>query len=411
MCETKRDNQREERGVRKFLGKWRKDDGNVLVTMTEKDGKVCVALNGCFNTVEAVMINGEEICFSWSNFEGKSWGPARFTWLNENTILENQHNIFRRQEPENFDDLKKADTTPPIQCENYRLLPLAPSQIPRASLSEKDVLDFKRNGYLIVRSAASQEMVSRCRRAILADIGSKGLPPNYITQYKSTSFCPTLTSDDEASKPLKEVFRQSSLPGIILDLIGPTLNYLDHSPQIAIVWPQPEAQNERRQIAKHAHIDGIASPTNHLAPGQIHGFSILCGISLSNQYEEFSGSLVVYPTSHTLVNEVLNKQWSKQEELDIPENSRKLGPGQWSWSNENAIPNNILDSIEPVQVLLNKGDAIIAHHQLCHSVSQNFSDDLRIQLYYRIKHVEYDRVVSLLNLWKDFNSITTRNVV
>ena len=415
MCETKRGQRpsqslssspdsRKECSFRKFLGKWSKDDGNVVFMVMEIEGQVFVRLDGCVNTVEAKMSNCEEFCFSWNDFDGKNWGPARFSWLDENTILENQHNIFRKQGIQRFTDSTAVTTT---QCQNYHLLPPSQPQTPfTSSLSERDIKDFKANGYLIIRNAASLKMVSRCRRSILADIGSQGLPPNYLQQYKSTSFCPALRSNHETSGPLREIFRQSYLPGILLDLVGPSQDGASHTPQIAMIWPQPEALNEKREVNKHAHIDGIASPTNHLVPGQIHGFSVLCGISLSNQDEDFSGSLVVYPKSHVLINEVLKTQWSKQEELDVPESLRKLGPGQWSWQDGNAIPNNILDNIEPVQVLLSKGDAIIAHHQLCHSVSQNYSDDIRIQLYYRLKHLEYDRVESLLDLWKDFDSIT-----
>ena len=410
ICETKRELPEQQpqatsssssvagRSHTRFVGTWVKENGGVCITVRDHEGRIFISLDENVNIVEATLNNQEEICFSWNQF-GKTWGPARFSWLDEQTILENQHNIFLRQEEEKLIPLANPVKAAFSQYESYYSLPPPQS----SAISEREMMEFKENGFIIVRNAASDEMVSRCRRAILSDIGSQGIPPNYIQQYKSTSFCPNLRSNLEARKPMLEIYRKSSLPGIILDLVGPTYDYLHDCPQIAMIWPQPEKPNERRQIHKHAHIDGIACPSNQLIPGKIHGFSMLCGISLSNQHESFSGSLVVYPKSHLLVNEALNTQWNKQEELDIPESLRKLGPGEWSWNSGNAIPDNVLDDIEPIQVLLNKGDAVIAHHQLAHAVAQNFSDEIRMQLYVRIKHRDYDEVNSLLNLWKDFN--------
>ena len=74
MCETKRGQQtsqslsslpdsRKECSFRKFLGRWSKDDGNVVFIVTEIEGRIFVALDGCVNTVEAKMSNCEEFCF------------------------------------------------------------------------------------------------------------------------------------------------------------------------------------------------------------------------------------------------------------------------------------------------------------------------------------------------------------
>ena len=80
------------------------------------------------------------------------------------------------------------------------------------------------------------------------------------------------------------------------------------------------------------------------------------GISLTDQPDEFCGNLTVYPGSHHLINKTFLAQWHQQEAMDIAESERKLGPGQLNWDDGKCVPNGVLDTIEPVQLRLAKGN-------------------------------------------------------
>ena len=71
MCETKRgqpipDNlssssgSRGQSSPRKFFGKWSNENGDVVITIYEYEGRVFVNLNDCVDRVEATTNNGED---------------------------------------------------------------------------------------------------------------------------------------------------------------------------------------------------------------------------------------------------------------------------------------------------------------------------------------------------------------
>ncbi len=111
---------------------------------------------------------------------------------------------------------------------------------------------------------------------------------------------------------------------------------------------------------------------------------------------------------------MLQNQWLKQHEQGVPSNERKLGPGQCGWvEGASIVSTGVLSNplIEPVQLHLRSGDAVILHYQLLHCVSENISDGIRMNLYHRVKHSQLDADIighemkSLLNMWDDFDSI------
>ena len=99
-------------------------------------------------------------------------------------------------------------------------------------------------------------------------------------------------------------------------------------------------------------------------------FSLLCGVALSDQSSPNVGNLHVYPGSH--LDPTLHQWYSaciQQAEGDEAPGKPDLG--------------------ESTQVLLNKGDVVIAHVLLAHRVGINFSENIRYQLYYRVAHSQH----------------------
>jgi hypothetical protein len=105
------------------------------------------------------------------------------------------------------------------------------------------------------------------------------------------------------------------------------------------------------------------------------------------------------------VNECLKRQWDEQTAQNVPEDERKLGPGCGNWDENNVLPNNVknnLSSLERHAVKLNPGDAVICHYLLVHEVAPNYEDDIRMQLYVRVKSQEYHPMHSMLDVRRDF---------
>ena len=85
-------------------------------------------------------------------------------------------------------------------------------------------------------------------------------------------------------------------------------------PQVALIFPSiPSNDPSNWTVSKnYAHIDGVSTPTNGVAPGKLHSFSLLVGIALTNQQDDYCGNLTVFPGSHCKVCENLNYQWNHQ---------------------------------------------------------------------------------------------------
>lgn len=103
------------------------------------------------------------------------------------------------------------------------------------------------------------------------------------------------------------------------------------------------------------------------------------------------------------MNNCLRRQWDEQAAQNIPEESRNLGPGCGHWDVTAVIPNDVKERLNnPFMVKLQPGDAVICHYLLVHEVAPNYEDDIRMQLYARIKSHEYHNTHSMIDMWRDY---------
>lgn len=198
---------------------------------------------------------------------GQHWGPVAFTRGNdENTIIESGTNFF------------------------FRITPYPPKILYR-ELSAQQIQQFHQNGFLVLRRVVDLDYVRYARKSILADIGTSGIPPDDIGKYRSQTWVPTLRNDTVQSQALINVFRHSALLPAISSLVRNPMPFF-HAPQVALIFPKLYGSRTR---GNGAHIDGIPTSTNGLSFGRMHGFSLLAGVALSTQNEDFCGNLVIYP--------------------------------------------------------------------------------------------------------------------
>eukprot|EP01036_Dinobryon_divergens_P029993 gene29993-39175_t len=353
----------------KFFGNWRKPDGYCMVIDRHND-QIVVTIDGSKATNIIEVEDGIE--FDWPNRE---WGRAKFK-STSNSLL-SQHKTRWVKVP-----------------------PFLPSN---------EIRQFRQQGFLVIRGAVSQDLIRKAKRAILSDIGRHGIPPDRIREFNAQSFVPDLRNDPMKSHSLSDVFKASTVPLVLAALLddkpSSTLRFPweseGHAPQVALRFPShPDDDSYQPPSISGPHIDGVPTPDNGLVGSKLHSFTALTGIALTDQTQDYCGNLVVYPGSHVKVGEKLRQQWDGS--LHFPVEDRILGPQPIpgsTWSLEEVYGN-----ITPVQLKLQAGDAVICHYNLIHCVAENRGDEVRMQLYHRIRVAQH-ATASLLHTWHDYHPI------
>lgn len=219
---------------------------------------------------------------------------------------------------------------------------------------------FVENGYLHLPKVISEDLVGKAMRAINADIGQNGLPPDRLTEFRAQSFCPDL----RRSEPILNLATVSPAFSLAQQLIGEDRCKPISSGQIALRFPSMEEPPKE----PGGHIDGTYSPTNGVKKGTIYNFTMLMGIMLSEVAAPYSGNLCLWPGTHLAHAEFFRKYGAKSLLDGLPP----------------------IDLPEPVQVCAQPGDLVLAHYLLLHGIAGNRSPHTRYAIYYRLHHVNHD---------------------
>lgn len=119
-------------------------------------------------------------------------------------------------------------------------------------------------------------------------------------------------------------------------------------------------------------------------------FTLLAGILMSDQAEEDSGNLWIWPGTH----------------LAHAAYFRERGPQAYC-----AYPD--IDLPEPVQLVGRAGDLLLAHYLLGHNIGGNTSQATRRALYFRISKRGHEdhRAEFLQDVWLDYDPVRSRPAV
>ena len=173
------------------------------------------------------------------------------------------------------------------------------------------------------------------------------------------------------------------------------------APQVALRFPShPDDNSLQHPQLRTPQVNGIPTHNNGLLGKKLYSFTALTGIALTDQAQDYCGNLVVYPGSHLKVNEKFRQQWDSS--ADLPMEDRILGPQPISglrWS-----LHEVHDTITPVQLKLQAGNAIICHYNLIHCVADNIAEQVRMQLYNRVRVNQYGPA-SLLHTWHGYHPV------
>jgi ectoine hydroxylase-related dioxygenase (phytanoyl-CoA dioxygenase family) len=241
------------------------------------------------------------------------------------------------------------------------------------SLTADQKRHLRELGYVRVPGAVDTPLVERALRAINWDLG-RGIDPAKLPIYQSQTFCPAVT----ATPAITDLFERSSARAVAESAIGPV--HPVGSGQCALRWPRPPEVAEAKPGA--AHIDGTYAPNNGVPAGEIHNFTALACVLLSDVPRPDSGNFTVWPGSH-LVHERYFREHGAQALLQSPK----------------------LDLGAPAQITGRAGDLIIAHYLLGHTVAANLSPHVRYAVFFRLNSTALtsaNRLGAVTDAWRDW---------
>jgi hypothetical protein len=219
-------------------------------------------------------------------------------------------------------------------------------------LSEGQLQEFGDKGYLVLPGVVPERLLAPIDAEIDALVAESPPPADAVSNHSYFQPPGRLPASDAA-------LRDSSAIRLAEALVTPrTLDHgLDHI-QVALNIP-PSADQPGAP-----HIDG-----HRPEQARPDSFTMLAGIYLVDESAPDSGNLWVWPGSH-LVHERVFREQSPSALLATSGHAILLAaPPQYG---------------EPVQVLANRGDLLLAHFLLGHNTGPNTSNRTRRIVYYRL---------------------------
>lgn len=251
-----------------------------------------------------------------------------------------------------------------------------------SKLSQSQRVSFMRNGFLQIRDAVPMKLVNAALRRINHELG---VPGRMIDG--GVEGAAKLAGNTSNCEDILNLFNLSDAHGYAEALIGPGRVAAPQGAQIALRFP--ELGEPREPLGTEWHTDGMRQ-------GQLHPFSLLVGVTLSDVREPNAGNFTVFPGSH------INLQHLLRENGTLDGYADQCVKAESVWG-EGTLP----DLGTPVQLLASRGDIVLAHPNLAHRGGLNFSPDVRYQIYFRLKHVHYAALQPQAheNLWIDLEGL------
>jgi hypothetical protein len=247
-------------------------------------------------------------------------------------------------------------------------------------LTRTQIESFYENGYIHIPGAVPKVMIDAARRAINHSIGSVGLGGDDLDNFKVGAYC-----DELKNLPvMTDLYNRTPVMTIAEQLIGAGKVLPVRHVQMAMRFPTvidgglPEPRG---------HLDGLGNGTNGQAKGQYRrGFTAFAVIYLADVPDAYHGNFTVWPKTHRFFEE-----YFREHGHDVLSEGTPKVP----------LPE------QPIQVVGQAGDAVIAHHQILHTGGPNASPDVRYAAITRLRHTDceengYD---AYTNIWKEWDGV------
>ena len=225
---------------------------------------------------------------------------------------------------------------------------------------------FREQGFVVVPGVLTEEQLASGRKLVAAELEKEPPAAGHVgIHFVWPRF-------EAGSHPLLDFYRETVAP-LAAELVRPELGVDDPDfAQIATTIP-PWSHRPGSP-----HVDGV-SP---LAPdGSPYTFSMLAGVWLSDQQEEYHGNLHVWPGTHLRFGEYLAERGADA--------LTELG------ADTSGAPYPKIELGEQIQTFGTAGSVLFAHYLLGHNIGGNTGPERRETIYYRLQaHGHGDR-------WRD----------
>jgi ectoine hydroxylase-related dioxygenase (phytanoyl-CoA dioxygenase family) len=241
------------------------------------------------------------------------------------------------------------------------------------TLSDSQKLEFIENGFLVVRNAVPQELISRALRSINSAMGAS--LDEGRNGFQSGSYVPDLCG----SPVITDLVNATNVFPMVESLVGEGYVAVADRGQIALRFPMFTDDPPPLR----GHIDGQWGKNPEVPVGDFGpNFTVLVGVMLSELSEQYAGNFTVWPATH----ELYAKHFQKHGADAFLKGIRKIA------------------SPPPIQIEGKSGDTIFAHSLLAHCAAPNLAQSIRYALFFRMKSKTRDRFSGrrLTDPWVDF---------
>ena len=241
-------------------------------------------------------------------------------------------------------------------------------------------LEFYEKGYVRIPGAVPAVMVDAAVKAINHSFGN-GIDPAKMITFQSQSFCPELRQAAE----ITDLYNRTPVKLLAESLIGAGKVNPVEGGQIAVRFPLLDDPPP----APRPHLDGRYSPHNGVPAGELHSFTMLVGIALSDVTTDYAGNLVVWPGTH------------RSFERYFRENGHDL------MTRGDAVEMPPIEMPQPQMMTARAGDAFLVHYQVAHTAAPNVSSHPRYAIYFRLSHVDHkaQMLESLTDIWLEWDGM------
>ena len=238
-------------------------------------------------------------------------------------------------------------------------------------LTLKQKIHFIQHGWVIIRGAINQQLLSNALGWINNGLGSG----QHIKNINGEWIC--------KEEKILNLYFKSNLYSCVRSILHENPNDVNNydcvvpACQIALNFPLNDHikryWKKEESIKENGwHIDGMNVKNDNT---QIYGFSLLCGVILSHWHSPYMGNFTVFDKSHwnlgNLIKNVGEHEFLNKEGLDV---------------NRSNLRNKV------IQIEGNVGDVIICHPYLAHLRGPNFSNEIRYAVFFRpyvMNHAAY----------------------
>lgn len=245
-------------------------------------------------------------------------------------------------------------------------------------LTRDQLLSLRDDGYVVIPGAVPRPLVVEALREINHQLGQRRAQASELDRYADSR---DYWNEDTDAPALLDLLLKSPLWWAAQSALG-GIGKLKKPKKTQIALRFPSVNDSHGGAAPH--VDGFYSPT---APKPISRFTMLAGVMLSDQPDDFVGNLAVYPGTHKTIADYIAKNGTE--------------------SLRNGL-NRAIPMPDEVQIKGKAGDAVIMHYQLAHDKEQNHSHLIRYMAYWRLLHVDADPDVDpctnrdLVDLWREW---------